>query len=90
MPISFPNASRSYYAARNAVCFWGHDQSMEASFFISADALRQLMPGAAGNERALLEAFDRNCARIHAAAARIYGGDHKGGSFELNPSDFAP
>jgi Protein of unknown function (DUF1488) len=89
MSIHFPNASRSYYAARNAVCFWGHDQSMEASFFISADALRRLVPGAASNEHALLEAFDRNCTRIHEAAARIYGRDHKGGSFELNPSDFS-
>ena len=89
MTISFPNASRAYYATRNAVCFWGHDQSMEASFFISADALRQLMPGAAGNEGALLEAFDRNLARIRAAAAKIYGRGHRGGSFELKPSDFA-
>ena len=89
MTIGFPNASRAYYAARNAVCFWGHDQSMEASFFISAAALRQLVPGVAGNERALLEAFDRNCARIRAAAVRIYGRGNKGGSFELNPSDFS-
>lgn len=89
MSISFPNASRSYYATRNAVCFWGHDQSMEASFFISADALRQLMPGAAAGEPALLEAFDRNVARIREAAVRIYGRTNRGGSFELNPSDFS-
>jgi hypothetical protein len=87
MTIGFPNSSRAYYANRNAVCFWGHDQSMEASFFISAAALSKLMPGAAGNESSLLEAFDRNLARIREAAARIYRG-HKGGSFELNPSDF--
>ncbi len=89
MSISFPNDSRSYYAARNAVCFWGHDQSMEASFFISADALRQLMPNAAAGEPALLEAFDRNLTRIREAAVRIYGRKNRGGSYELNPSDFS-
>ena len=47
------------------------------------------MPGAAGNEGALLEAFDRNRTRIREAAVRIYGRANKGGSFELNPSDFS-
>jgi hypothetical protein len=89
MAIGFPNASRSYYAVRNAVCFWGHDQSMEVSFFISADSLRQLMPDAGANERELLEAFDRNRKRIRETATRIYGRGQKGGSFELNPSDFS-
>jgi len=88
MTISFPNASRSYYSARDAVCFWGHDQSMEASFFISAEALQALMPGVAHTEHALLEAFDRNLARIRAAAIKIYG-RHKGGSYELHPVDLA-
>jgi hypothetical protein len=88
MSIGFPNASRCYDATRNAVRFWGHDQSMETSFFISAEALQQLMPEAAFNEIALLEAFDRNRARICAAAARIYGDGRKGGSYDLHPSNF--
>jgi hypothetical protein len=88
MTIGFPNASRCYDATRQAVHFWGHDQSMETSFFISAEALQQLMPGAAFNEIALLEAFDRNLARIRAAAARIYGSGRKGGSYDLHPSNF--
>lgn len=88
MTINFPNASRSYYSARNAVRFWGHDESMETSFYITAAALQRLMPGAAGNETSLLEAFDRNRTRIREAAAKIYGSGHKGGSFDLNPSDF--
>ncbi len=88
MTIGFPNASRCYDATRHAVHFWGHDQSMETSFFISAEALQRLMPGAAFNEIALLEAFDRNLARIRAAAARIYGSGRKGGSYDLHPSNF--
>lgn len=88
MTIGFPNASRYYDATRNAVHFWGHDQSMETSFFISAEALQRLMPEAAFNEIALLEAFDRNLARIRAAAARLYGSGRKGGSYDLQPSNF--
>ena len=88
MSIGFPNASRCYDATRNAVHFWGHDQSMETSFFISAEALRRLMPEAAFNEVALLEAFDRNRARTQEAAARIYGRGRKGGSYDLHSSNF--
>ena len=88
MTISFPNASRSYDAKRNAVRFWGHDQSMETSFFISVEALQRLKPGSAGDEKALLEAFDRNRSRICEVAARVYGRGRKGGSYDLNRSDF--
>ena len=88
MTIGFPNPSRYYDATRHAVHFWGHDQSMETSFFISAEALQQLMPEAAFNEIALLEAFDRNLARIREAAARIYGSGSKGGSYDLHASNF--
>jgi hypothetical protein len=88
MTIGFPNASRSYDATRNAVRFWGHDQSMETSFFISAEALQRLVPNADGGEAALLAAFDRNRTRICEAAARVYGSGRKGGSYDLHPSDF--
>ena len=88
MTIGFPNASRSFDATRNAVRFWGHDRSMETSFFISADALQRLVPGAANNENELLAAFDRNRPRICAAAAKIYGNGRKGGSYDLHSSDF--
>lgn len=86
--IRFPNASRSYDTTRNAVRFWGHDQSMETSFFISADALQRLKPGSAVSEAALLDAFDRNRPRICEAAAKLYGNGRKGGSYDLHPSDF--
>jgi len=42
MAIIFPNHSRSYDATRRAVPFWGYDRSMESSFFIMADALKQM------------------------------------------------
>jgi Protein of unknown function (DUF1488) len=87
MAIGFPNASRYYDATRRAVHFWGHDQSMEASFFVSADALQRLSPQAANNEAALLDAFDRHRARICEVAARIYG-DNKGGSYDIDRSSF--
>jgi hypothetical protein len=44
MSIKFPNRSRSYDATRRAVRFWGYDRSMESSFFVTVDALRQIQP----------------------------------------------
>ena len=88
MALNFPNASRSFDATRNAVHFWGYDQTMETSFYISAEALQRLMPGAARDETGLLAAFDRNTPRIREAAVKIYGGGKKGGSYDLHPSHF--
>ena len=88
MAIGFPNASRYYDATHNAVHFWGHDQSMEASFSVSAEALQLLTPKAANNESALLEAFDCNLACIRAVAARLYGSGRKSGFYELHPANF--
>lgn len=88
MAINFPNASRSYDTRRNAVHFWGHDQSMETSFYISADALQRLTPGVGQDETALLAAFDSNRPRIREVAARLYGNGKKGGSYDLHPSHF--
>lgn len=88
MTINFPNTSRSYDTKRNAVRFWGYDQSMETSFFISADALQRLKPSASENERALLDAFDSHRTRIYEIAARIYSRERKSGSYDLNRSDF--
>ena len=60
---------------------------MEASFFIVADALRSLQPGASSNEAGLLNAFDSNRDRICAAAAKVYARGTKG-SYDLTVSDF--
>ena len=87
MALTFPNQSRSYDATRNAVRFWGYDSAMEASFFVTADALRRLRPSAESNEASLLLAFDLNRDLICSAAARVFARGNKG-SYDLNSSDF--
>lgn len=87
MALSFPNLSRSYDSTRRAVRFWGYDSSMETSFFVMADALRQIQPGLKPDEPDLLRAFDSNRDRICAAAQKAYRRGTKG-SYELGPTDF--
>ena len=88
MALMFPNPSRSYDATRRAVRFWGHNQSMETSFFVSAAALLQLAPGTPRREDALLAVFDSNRARICEAATRVYGHGRLGISYDLTPANF--
>jgi hypothetical protein len=88
MTIRFPNASRFYDRTRDAVHFWGHDQSMETSFFITTAALQQLAPGTARGEEALLAAFDSNRVRILEVATRVYGRGSLGISYDLTADDF--
>lgn len=87
MTMNFPNRSRSYDAVRGVVHFWGHDRSMESSFYVSTDALARLQPNLQPGETGLLRAFDNHRDRICAAAARVYARGRKG-SYELNASDF--
>lgn len=87
MTLNFPNQSRTYDATRHAVRFWGHDSAMEASFFVTADALRRLQPGAGPGEEALLSAFDSHRDQIYAVAAVVFSRRHKG-SYDLTASDF--
>jgi hypothetical protein len=42
MALIFPNYSRFYDATRRAVQFWGYDSAMEASFFVTEDALQRM------------------------------------------------
>ena len=86
MSLEFPNSSRSYDATRCAVRFWGHDSAMEWSFFVTAEALQRVHPMMAHDEVAMLDAFDRNRARICAAAAKLYARGRKG-SYELGAAD---
>jgi hypothetical protein len=67
----FPNHSRSYDPTRRAVRFWKHDSAIEASFFISEDALKRIQPNARLDESGFLNAFDSRRDSICAAAARI-------------------
>ena len=87
MPLSLPNQSRSYDNTRHAIRFWGHDSAMEASFYVSAEALRRLQPNLQTDETSLLEAFDSNRDRICAAAAKVYARGNRG-SYDLLASDF--
>lgn len=85
--VNFPNQSRSFDSTRRAVRFWGHDNAMEWSFFITEDALKRLQPGLERDEESLLHAFDTNRAAIQAAAAKAFKRERKG-SYELVGSDF--
>ena len=86
MAINFPNRSRSYDATRRAVRFWGYDRSMENSFFIMADALKQIQPDLRLDELDILRAFDVNRERIYAIAAKVYARGPRG-SYDLNAAD---
>jgi hypothetical protein len=86
MAITFPNRSRSYDATRRAVRFWGYDQSMESSFFIMVDALKQMQPSLQFNTSEILRIFDVNRERIYEIAAKVYARGRKG-SYDLNVDD---
>ena len=87
MALSFPNQCRSFDATRCAVRFWGHDSAMEASFFVTDDALRRITPDIRLDEDGFLSAFDLNRNLIYAIAAKVYGRGRKG-SYELIAADF--
>jgi hypothetical protein len=87
MALSFPNQTRFYDAPRRAVQFWGHDSTMEAVFFVTEEALKQVQPGMQFDEHCLLRAFDANRDLIHAAAAKVYARGRRG-SYHLVSADF--
>jgi len=86
MPINFPNDSRSYDATRHAVHFWGYDRSMESSFFMTEDALRQIQPNLRPDADELLRVFDSNRDRIYATATKVYARGRKG-SYDIYAAD---
>jgi hypothetical protein len=87
MGLNFPNQMRSFDASRRAVRFWGHDSAMEASFFVTEDALKRIRPDMRFDEAGLLGAFDANRDLIYAAAAKVYARGRKG-SYDLVSADF--
>jgi uncharacterized protein DUF1488 len=87
MALRFPNESRSYDATLRAVRFWGYDSAMEASFFMTEDALKRVQPDMTLNQAGALRAFDVNRPLIYAAAAKVYARGRKG-SYDLVSSDF--
>jgi Protein of unknown function (DUF1488) len=64
MTINCPNRRRSYDATRRAARFWAYDRSMEASFFMTAEALTRLQPNLQSDAVDLLRAFDANRDRV--------------------------
>jgi Protein of unknown function (DUF1488) len=87
MTLNFPNQSRSFDSTRRAVRFWGYDTAMEASFFITEDALKQVQPDMRFDEAGLLNAFDTNRELIYATASKVYARGRKG-SYDLHSADF--
>ncbi len=87
MALNFPNQSRFYDPTRRAVRFWGHDTALEASFFVTADALKRVQPDVPVDEAGLLRAFDSHRALIYAAASKVYARGRKG-SYDLLSGDF--
>jgi len=87
MTLSFPNQSRCYDATRRAVRFWGHDSAMEATFFMTEDALKRVQPDMRLDELGLLGAFDANRDMIQRTATRVYGRGQRG-SYDLHYTDF--
>ncbi|TIQ32487.1 MAG: DUF1488 domain-containing protein [Mesorhizobium sp.] len=73
MPLEFPNPSRSFDEARNAVRFIGHDGMFEVAFLIEADALAATSrKGPETAEAACLAAFDAARHSIHISARKLY------------------
>ena len=85
--IDFPNHSRSYDVTRRAVRFWGHDSAIEASFYVSEEALTRMQPGIPLDETGCLNAFDVHRDKICAAAARVYVRGSRG-SYDLGAANF--
>lgn len=71
MTLAFPNPSRTFDEARNAVRFIGHDGMFEVRFFVEAAALAapgEPVPAEAGS----LTAFDAARGSIHDVAREAY------------------
>jgi hypothetical protein len=60
---------------------------MEASFFVTKDALKRVQPDMRSDEAGLLSAFDLNRDLIYAIAFKVYARGHKG-SYDLVSADF--
>ena len=59
---------------------------MEASFFMTADALKRIQPNLQFDAAEFLRAFDINRERIYAIAAKVYARGRRG-SYDLIAAD---
>jgi len=83
-PLFFDLATRLLPSTR---FLWGHDRTMEWSFFVTEAALKKLQPNARRDEMGLLRAFDANREKIYVAARRAYTRERRK-SYELGAGDF--
>jgi uncharacterized protein DUF1488 len=67
--------------------FGGMTTAMEASFFVTEDALKRVQPDMRPDEAGLLSAFDTNRDLIYATASKVYARGRKG-SYDLHSADF--
>lgn len=78
MTLAFPNPSRSYAEARNAVLFFGHDGMFEIQFFVEAKALAREVPrGTRMTEAQCLASFDAMRASILSVAREVYSNNRR-------------
>lgn len=90
MRLSFPNQSRSYDDSKNRICFWGYDKTIEVTFFVETNALKQLSPDLSEIEAGFLLAFDTVRNKIEKVANDIYESDKKRTfSYILSAQDFS-
>ena len=90
MTLAFPNPSRSFDEARNAVRFTGHDGMFEVPFFVDADVLAQLdttLRGTGTSERKYLSAFDALRTSIQEVAREAYSHGRRN-FYTLTAADF--
>ncbi|QDC02772.1 DUF1488 domain-containing protein [Mesorhizobium sp. 8] len=88
MTLAFPNPSRSFDEARNAVRFVGHDGMFQIRFFIEADALAKpdTKREAGALEAKCLSAFDALRTSIYDVARKAYSHGRRD-SYTLTAAD---
>jgi len=90
MTLAFPNPSRSFDEARNAVRFIGHDGMFQIRFFIEVGALMKpdtAKPETGALEAKYLSAFDALRTSIYDVASKAYSHGRRD-SYTLTAADF--
>lgn len=89
MRLSFPNQARSFDDSKNRVCFWGYDKTIEVTFFVEVEALKQLYPKLNEAEAGYLQAFDTKRKKIEKVANSMYENNkQRAFSYILSARDF--
>ncbi len=91
MTLEFPNRSRSFDEARNAVRFSGYDGMFEVRFFVEAGALaisEAVLRGSGTLEAGCLSAFDALRQSIQDVAREAYSYGRRN-SYTLTAADFS-